>query len=261
MLIGGAMKYFTKEWYELCRCTSLHFNLRAHNGTVKKDEALYRRLYKRKLSVFIQEEKEHYDYNPRGYQEAYQQDFSFDLVKDRFDEYQVMKIQEIHKTVPQELIDQIADLRMLALGYCTSDMKKQLTKVSLDNEKKVRTVFESYKEEYAKQKIPERIMNDINFHDAYVSHVDIIKNEGCEDIIIDFYYGVFTENNRIVFKNAKFITQEQELVDQVFLYKEVYRVPLNQALSGYEFHMLLFREEPCECTIRCSDIIVSKVKK
>lgn len=172
-----------------------------------------------------------------------------------------MRIEEFHKGLPQDILQSIADDRVLALGYCTSEIKKKITKISLANAQKVRAVFDAYGIERKKQNIPGRIMNDIDFHDAYVSCVEVINHGVSQDIVIDFYYGVFTDNDRIVFKNAEFITQEQEMVDRVFLYKEVYKVPLSHTSYGYEFHMLLAREEPIECTIRCSDIIVSKVKK
>ena len=52
------MKYLTKEWYELCQQTGLHFGMRVHNGAEGYDEALYLRLYKRKEKKFVKMQRE-----------------------------------------------------------------------------------------------------------------------------------------------------------------------------------------------------------
>lgn len=40
------MKFRTKEWYETCQRTGLHFGMRIHRGAYELDEALFLRLYK-----------------------------------------------------------------------------------------------------------------------------------------------------------------------------------------------------------------------
>lgn len=40
------MKYLTKEWYELCQKTGLHYGIRVHKGAHKRDDALYECLHK-----------------------------------------------------------------------------------------------------------------------------------------------------------------------------------------------------------------------
>ena len=42
------MRYLTKEWYETCQQTGLHFGLRVHKEAASLDEGLFQRLYKRK---------------------------------------------------------------------------------------------------------------------------------------------------------------------------------------------------------------------
>lgn len=59
------MKYLTKEWYESCQRTGLHFGMRVHKSTYVRDEALYLRLYKRKEKEFISQECSVYDVDPR----------------------------------------------------------------------------------------------------------------------------------------------------------------------------------------------------
>jgi len=58
------MKYLTKEWYETCQQTGLHFGLRVHSGTYEWNEDLFQRLYKRKEKEHIKQEREIYDIIP-----------------------------------------------------------------------------------------------------------------------------------------------------------------------------------------------------
>ncbi len=52
------MRYITKEWYDICQQTGIHFGMRAHKGTGQKDEDLYLHLYKRKEREFVKIERE-----------------------------------------------------------------------------------------------------------------------------------------------------------------------------------------------------------
>lgn len=59
------MKYLTKEWYDLCQRTGLHFGMRVHSRAHVRDEGLYLRLYKRKEKEFVNMQREIYDVDPR----------------------------------------------------------------------------------------------------------------------------------------------------------------------------------------------------
>ncbi|WP_433751917.1 hypothetical protein [Paenibacillus amylolyticus] len=59
------MKYLTKEWYELCQRTGLHFGMRVHRGTYELNEALFLRRYKRKEKEYIELQREMYNIDPR----------------------------------------------------------------------------------------------------------------------------------------------------------------------------------------------------
>ncbi|MCY9591065.1 DUF4085 domain-containing protein [Paenibacillus chitinolyticus] len=59
------MKYLTKEWYELCQWTGLHFGMRVHKSAYVRDEALYLRLYKRKEKELVRQRRGIYDVDPR----------------------------------------------------------------------------------------------------------------------------------------------------------------------------------------------------
>ncbi|MDD4729284.1 MAG: hypothetical protein PHN55_11115 [Dysgonamonadaceae bacterium] len=56
------MKYLTKEWYELCQRTGLHFGMRVHNDANIYDEALYLRLYTRKEKAFALDYTNYFTY-------------------------------------------------------------------------------------------------------------------------------------------------------------------------------------------------------
>ncbi|HWQ50951.1 MAG TPA: hypothetical protein VN369_04020, partial [Terriglobales bacterium] len=156
------MKYLTKEWYELCQRTGLHFGIRAHKGAAVYDEALYLRLYKRKENAFVKMQREVYDVDP-GFMleqdgctlvpldkfvsgeeiteddktvycmppeerariqkliEEYDARPPFDEKKCR-EEFRILQETQKKQTadrLPHELSQQIADMRVFSLGYCT----------------------------------------------------------------------------------------------------------------------------------------------
>lgn len=59
------MRYLTKDWYEICQKTGLHYGMRVHRGAGVFSEMLYQRLYRRKEKEYIQSEREVYNFDPR----------------------------------------------------------------------------------------------------------------------------------------------------------------------------------------------------
>lgn len=51
------MKYYTKEWYNLCQQCSYHYGLRISDKAAVFSDKYYQTLYKRKLKEFLKSEK------------------------------------------------------------------------------------------------------------------------------------------------------------------------------------------------------------
>jgi hypothetical protein len=266
------MKYLTKEWYELCQQTGLHFGMRVHNGAEGYDEALYLRLYKRKEKEFVKMQREAYDVGPRFMLEqdgctlvpldkfASGEEISEgdkviyhmppeakDLIQKLIDNYDIRPpfdekkcreefriLQETTKKettnkLPSELLQQITDMRVFSLGYCTRRILNQLKKLSNDNKKKMDSVLNEYSKAQQAEPIPQIIRERFGFHDCEVTELTVGKN-----VVMGFdTEGGFTKFNMITFTAAEIIKQEEQIAGSTWIYNELYSTE-----SGYEAHML-----------------------
>ena len=287
------MKYLTKEWYELCQQTGLHFGMRVHNGAEGYDEALYLRLYKRKEKKFVKMQREVYDVDPRFMLEQdgctlvpldkfangevineedkvvyhmspEEKDSIQKLIKEYdirppFDEKKCREefssIQEMAKKenvdrLPHELYQQIADVRVFSLGYCTKEILSQLKDLSKENEKKMNRVLNEYSKAQQEENIPQIIRERFGFHDCEVTEFTV----GKKDVVMRLdTRGGFTNFNMITFVASEIIKQEGHIVGSTWLYEELYRME-----NGYEAHILFAGEEMPEFIIRCNDIIIEE---
>lgn len=286
------MKYLTKDWYELCQRTGLHFGMRAHNGAETYDEARYLRLYKRKEKEFVKMQHLVYDVDPRFMLEQdgskfvplnkfedgeviieedkivyhmpreereriqkqieeYDSRPPFDEKKCR-EEFRVMQetiINETANKLPRELSQQIADMRVFALGYCTKEVLNQLKRLSKENEKKVKSVLGKYSEAQQAEQIPQTIRERFGFHDCEVTDFAAGKNAVMR---LDMGGGL-TNFNMVTFTACEVIKQEKYIVGSTWIYDELYGTE-----NGYEAHMLFAGEGMPELIIRCNDIIVDQ---
>jgi len=286
------MKYLTKEWYELCQLTHLHFGMRVHSGAQILDEDLYSRLYKRKEKEHVKFQRDVYNVDPRFMLEhdgavlvRAEKFISGDEVSEEdtmvyhmppeerehiekliadydarppFDE--LSSRQEFKSNLewncenkiarlPKEIYEQIADIRMFALGYCTKQVMQQLKKQSKLNEAQMKLISKEYREAQLAEPIPEHIRNQFHFHDCKVT--ELVSDT---DLIIRFdTRGGFTNLNKTTFVAPEIIKQEGNIVGRYWLYHELYCIE-----NGYEVHMLFDGEEMSELIIQCQDIVVEE---
>ncbi|MBF4692101.1 DUF4085 family protein [Fusibacter ferrireducens] len=243
------MKYLTSEWYELCQKTSLHFGMRVHKGAIHKAEAVYQRLRKRKEKVFIEDQREWdllrslREQAPDGHIHE-----SIDKYKKAFSEFQEIMYTKKYEQLPATIQSQIADPRMFALGYCTKEVKRQLKRLSLENDRRTRAILEEFFRVQKEENIPEDMITNIGFHDCEVASCQF-----AQDIAIQMEASSgYTDYNRVIFHEAKVIKQEESLVGSTWLYNELYR---NQ--EGYEVHVLFLGPngyKTHEFTLSCKDI-------
>ena len=283
------MKYLTKEWYELCQRTGLHFGMSVHDGAAVYDEALYLRLYERKEKEFVKRGREDYDVDPRF---MLQQDgctlvpaakfmsgetikeedkivyvmppeekehiqqliaeydvrppFDAPRCRENFRILQETNIIEPSARLPREVLEQIADMRVFSLGYCTRDILQQLVNLSEENRKTVQRISNEYSNAQQAEDIPQTIRERFAFHDCLVTAFGVDQ-----DVVMHLdTRGGFTNYNRITFAAAEIIKREEPIIGSIWLYQELYRTE-----NGYEAHMLFAGEEMLELVIRCQDII------
>ncbi|SEL10522.1 Protein of unknown function [Paenibacillus sp. OK003] len=286
------MRYLTKEWYELCQQTHLHFGLRVHRGAYELDENLFFRLYKRKEKAHVKQERELYNLDPRfmleddgqvltrvekafGQEEVTEEDQivyhmppeerahiekliaeydvrpPFDQKKCREDYKESMEwnFQYQSQHLPKEIVEQIADIRVFTLGYCTREVLRQLKKRSAENMKEMNRVSKEYREAILAQDISDELRSRVQFHDCTVT--ELLTGE---EVVIRFdTLGGFTNMNKLTLTAPEIIKQEGEIVGTYWLYQELYRMD-----NGYELHVLFYGENMPELIVRCADILVEE---
>ncbi|MBB6021138.1 hypothetical protein HNR77_002231 [Paenibacillus sp. JGP012] len=283
------MKILTKEWYETCQQTGLHFGMRVHKGAASLDEALYERLYKRKEKEHVKLQRDVYNTDPRFMLEhdgqvmtrvdkafsgeevteedqlVYQMppeerahiekliaeydarpDFDEKQCKEDYKEAMEWNYKNHAERLPAEIVEQIADIRVFSLGYCTREVKQQLKKKSEENMKEMERVLQEYREDVEKQGIPVDVRRQLQFHDCIVT--TLLNGD---DLVLQFdSRGGFTEFSKLTLKAAKILKQEGAVVGKYWLYEELYQID-----NEYELHVLLNGEPMSELIVRCTDIV------
>lgn len=152
--------------------------------------------------------------------------------------------------LPYDLSQQIADMRVFSLGYCTGEVLNQLKRLSKENEKKMNSVLNEYSKAQQAEHIPQIIRERFGFHDCKVTEFTAGKNV----VMYLDTRGGFTSFNMITFTVAEIIKQDEHIVGSTWIYNELYSTE-----DGFEAHMLFGAGEGmAELIIRCNDIIIKK---
>lgn len=288
------MRYLTREWYELCQRTGLHFGMRVHSGAAVKDETLYRRLYAIKEKAFLKLEREIYDTDPRymlkhdgaemvpveklfgsGSEIREEDKMFYEMppeeklwIEKLIAEYDVrppfdvissrQQFKEIHdwncmdqaRRLSAELLEQIADIRVFTLGYCTKEIMLQLKRESKANEIQMNAIMSECRSVQQAESIPDRIKDRFHFHDCTVNEI-----HASEDMVIRLdTNGGFTDLNYITLVAPEILRQDEHIAGSSWLYDELYRVK-----DGYEMHVLLSGAAGLqELIVWCEDIVVEE---
>lgn len=262
------MKYFTKEVYEAMQKTSLHFPLRASKKAEFFSEDYFKKLYKKEENKLIKEMKSAYEVKfedrfpeelteglaysfnlaelaPEEAQRAYLEqreqlknnfdsrpEFSVEKVKSFFKQRFCNRLNYYNKSLPEHILQKVADIRVLALNVASPEVKKEITAYCKQNKKLVFSTLDAYKKQLNKQFGPNApFEEELNLHDNVVLSC---RKRGKDIVLaIDNSYGYSTFST-IVFKNCTVIKQDAPLHGAWFLYNEIYK-------SGdrFELHFLL----------------------
>ncbi|WP_315120862.1 DUF4085 family protein [uncultured Clostridium sp.] len=208
------MNYFTKEWYELCQKTSAHFFLEEAKEAESFCEEYFQRLYNEKLMEWLASEEEFCSYREGcgEAKESYIQPKPFDRKKasEQFYESFIYSQEHIKETLPKEILEKIADIRVYVLGKASCEVVKCVTAFCNHNEKLVKKTTEEYRKYYKKalESFDGTIIRNINFHDCII--IDIKEIEQSLSILFD-NSGGFTNINEMKFENYEIIKQDSSL--------------------------------------------------
>lgn len=265
------MNYFTKEWYELCQKTDAHLLLEEEKEAELFSEEYFQQLYNQKLTEYISlEEKvasytfddiyplemspEYFDENmsedeiialKASYmtereeaKESYTPHEPFDRKKvaEQFYETFIYNQKYIKRTLPEEILKKIADIRVYVLDKASREVINAVTQFCEENEKAVNNVIKDYEIYYKKalESFDRNIVENINFHDCIIKDIEQIE----QILSISFdNSGGFTDIDEVKFENYNIIKQDASLKNSWWLYEEIYKVN-----GKYELHVLLQNE-------------------
>jgi len=287
------MKFLTKEWYNLCQQTGLHYGMRVHKDAYKHDEALYQRLYKRKEREFVKFQRELYNLDPRSLLEhegmnlvPLQNILNEQEIKE--EDIIVMHMSAEQRALIEERIKEY-DARppfdeqhfkqefSSSLEYKCQEAAAKLPKELFSQILDIRVFALGYctKEVFAQlKKLSKDNSNKVKAISASAAQAQqeqhlpesiyskinfhdckVTMLDASEELVVRFdTRGGFTNLNKITFVAPQLLLQEEGIVGSDWLYDEIYRFE-----QGYEVHALLWGKKGlCELIVRCQDIIVEE---
>lgn len=133
------MKYFTKEWYNDSLVADMCFQLRQTEKAFEYSDKFYEKLY-------AVEEKAYIRYRKRELK-ALKQSMTVEEIKKEFCKNTESNLEFVKSNLPDEILSEIADVRILALGSVTSDMHVKITKYCGRLNSKCQSAERRYEEE------------------------------------------------------------------------------------------------------------------
>lgn len=247
------MKYFTKEWYKIMQRTDTYVPLKTSKKAEKFSEKYYNELYKQEEKQWIKLQKEisnltfkdifpEHTYDNKlieakhkNSQMHFCEGMTFDLVqaKNKFSQLHKYNIKKLQQKLPPEILNKVADIRVLALDRATSSIKNEITAYCFKQKKLVQKALIDYQEYYDKGEKDDKCeeIQNLNLHDTVIKNIIKRKNK----LIIELDV---SEKNKyiknITFQDYKIIEEELDFINGWCLYKEIYF--LN---NQYELHLLI----------------------
>ncbi|MEY8745167.1 DUF4085 family protein [Bacillales bacterium AN1005] len=285
------MRYLTREWYDLCQQTHLHFGMRVHRGAQIRDEVLYLRLYKRKEKEFINLHRDVYNVDPRYMLEGdgavmipveqfvsgdiRQEDtIIYHMPEDEKEEIQ-KKIAEYNARPPFDVVNCKQEFKD-NLEWSCADKGNQLPSELLAKIADIRV----FSLGYCTQEVMRELKKLSNENKRKMEHIsnEYVQMQQSEDIpqhirsrfgfhdcqVTEILFGKdmiirletrsgFTDFNKITLVAAETIKQEGQIVGSYWIYDELYRTG-----RGYEVHIIFSGAGDPQCIIRCEDIIIKE---
>lgn len=278
------MKYKTKEWYETMQKTNFHLNLRVSKKAEVFSEDYFKKLYKSEEEAWLRLQE---DVSKVQFEDIFPEDFQFEYVDDcpvepsefeeakkkyfemrermylnfinrpafdyeqekkNFKKILKHKVMHLKRNLPNEILQKIADIRVLALDRVSADIKKEITAYCKANRKAVDSASNEYWKEYKKRfKNGEPAFAEkFNFHDCTVISC---RKKGKDIVLTLDNSGGFTNIKQVIFKNCLILKQDKSLHGAWWLYNEIYKTS-----EGFEIHILLQKNELIDFIVSVTDV-------
>lgn len=153
-----------------------------------------------------------------------------------FEEILSFRMEQLRSSLPDYILDDIADLRILALGEAAPDIKDRLDELAEENRDEVEDTMSELAEEIKRAfngRTPD-IVRQLNLHDCRVTNIEW---DG-EELVLDLdNTSGFTNICRVSFNKIALLQLDGPLTDAYFVALEIYPHE-----AGYEIHALLQSE-------------------
>jgi hypothetical protein len=186
-------------------------------------------------------------------QEAYNNFVPFvydeEVLTEQFNNNMNTRMKQLEDLLPEDILKDVADLRVLALDKVAEDIKIRIRQFCAEKEEKIEKVHEEFQNYYSsiEKLLPEKIRKEYGFHDCKITN---FTQQGTDVIIEIDHRGGFTDICKIIYHDATVIEQD-DIVGSCWLYGEIYIVN-----DSYEFHSLLqdMNGQVKYCTVKASDV-------
>lgn len=223
----------------MCQKTSFHLLLEEEKQAETFSEEYFQQLYHIEFNSWLtlQEEMDSIlksnDTVNRDDDNNNYEPFNKEKAIEQFHDVFIYNQAILKKGLPETILEQIADLRVVALFKATRKVINAVTKFCEGNERSVTTTGENYGRYYKEASISfdKGIVENFGFHDCTI--IKSVQNDTNLTLLLD-NTGGFTDIAEVTFENFNIIKQDDLLEDTWWLYEEVYKVN-----DKYEFHILL----------------------
>ena len=235
------MKYMTKKWYQdMQNGTLLPHGLQVDSKAEHYSDTYYRKLYAQKKAQWLAMRLEFVNDWGEPFNRNEETRWFFQI-------YQQQK-RRLLSELPQEILLQIADIRVFALGCCSESVYAQAKAFVEQSCASYRRTMEAYVA-YEESELQDVAFASESFHDGDVISLRRKGNNLCM-AFDDEFEGL--RYHRLIFKDAVVIKQDRRLSGAYWLYHEVYKIA-----DGYEVHVLLWNKSGLiDFIVQCSDIVM-----
>lgn len=223
------MRYFTKEWYNDTLIADMCFQLRKNESASVFSEKFFERLY-------IVEERAYMKYckrTARASKTAYDKKAAMLEFAENYED----NLKFIKENLPSEILDDVKDLRVLALGTATHDMAMRITRFCGKKNRLCEAAEREYENasEEADEKIGATAQKLLSLIGAKIVS---IETNG-DDAILNFNPAQSLETKSVTIKNARLSESDGELAGSAIIKYEL----LIADEGGFEFSLLTLGED------------------
>lgn len=136
------MKYFTKEWYHDSLVAQMCFQVRKDAKAAKASDKYFESLYSMQLNWFVKHMKRAARHTKTEFDRA--------AAEAEFRANYEENLNFVSTSLPAEILEKIADLRVLALGCAEQDILLEITRYCGQVDRKCKKICDCYEEENEK---------------------------------------------------------------------------------------------------------------